>query len=286
MKRLLITAADGHKIALWRMEDNPGPVVLLTHGTFSNFRTCTGLAEYLSRQGFAPWIFDWRGHGASEKPAEPHSFDDVARYDVPAALDAVTAMTGQEKVFVVGHSGGGLAAAMWMARNPELAKRSLVGLVMLAAQATHAATSWRNRLAIRAIDMILAKRSTAPGHRLGIGPEPESALLMRQWCGWNLSRRFVGRDGFDYLPPLIEIELPVLAFAGGGDRFIAPSDGCRHLVHAFGGGDKTFYHCSLQEGYAEDYTHDRIIISRPASREIWPKVHAWMRKVHERGAVA
>lgn len=280
MKKLfLIPASDGHRIALWKMSENTGPAVLLTHGTFSNHRSCIGLAERLATQGFSPWIFDWRGHGGSDMPKRPHNFEDVAALDIPAALAAVTEFEKQDKVFFVGHSGGGLAACMWMARNPLVATRQLHGIVLLASQTTHAARSYRKQVVIGAVNLILSMRKTAPGHHFGIGPEPESAPLMRQWCKWNLSRRFNGIDGFDYLKALDQVKLPVLALAGGGDLFIAPAAGCQLLAHSFGGDDVTFLHCGKADGYQEDYTHDRLILSKPASHEIWPLIDAWLSKI-------
>lgn len=175
-----------------------------------------------------------------------------------------------------------LFQSFWMARNPIMAERYLHGIVLLATQATHAARSYRKRSIIGLIDLFLSMRNTAPGHHLGLGPEPESARLMWQWCRWNLSRRFYGVDGFDYLEALGKVDLPVLALAGGGDLFIAPAEGCKLLARAFAGDEVTFLVCARTEGYQEDYTHDRLILSRPASQEIWPLIHAWLSKISRR----
>lgn len=268
-------AADGLRLALRRVGDQGAVPVVLAHGTFSNMRSCAGLAAFLARQGFAAWMFDWRGHGASGWPDRPHDFDAVALLDVPAVIETVTARGGRPDLFWVGHSGGGLVAAMWMARFPDLAARHIRGLAMLASQATHAAAGLRHRLAIHGVDWVLRGRRTAPGHYLRIGPEPESAPLMRQWCRWNLAASFVGMDGFNYMRPLAQLTTPVLALAGTGDRFIAPADGCRALAHAFGG-PATFHLCGKSQGFLEDYTHNRIVLSRSASLEIWPLVSRWL----------
>jgi oxygen-independent coproporphyrinogen-3 oxidase len=36
--------------------------------------------------------------------------------------------------------------------------------------------------------------------------------------------------------------------------------------------------CAKSEGYEEDYSHARIIMSRPAQREIWPVISEWLVK--------
>ncbi|MGP1630194.1 MAG: alpha/beta fold hydrolase, partial [Giesbergeria sp.] len=63
---------------------------------------------------------------------------------------------------------------------------------------------------------------------------------------------------------------------GAGDRFIAPAAGCEALLQAFGGSDNSFVLCGRAQGFAEDYTHDRILLSRPASRELWPRIGTWL----------
>lgn len=270
-----VRTADGVRLCLQRIGEPGGVPVVLSHGTFSNHRSCVGLANFLAKEGYSCWIFDWRGHGTSDRPATPHTFDDVAMLDVPAVVDAVTSCSG-DRVFWVGHSGGGLIFLMWMARFPDLAAHHIKGLIMSASQATGAAISTRNRTLIFAIDWFLRGQSNAPGHWLRIGPEPESASLIRQWCRWNLTRSFSGQDGFDYEKAITRSNLPVLAFAGAGDRFVAPPSAC----HAFASScstDVEFHFCSKEQGFREDYTHQQLILSRNASLEIWPLVSRWLR---------
>lgn len=276
MQLIPIQTQDGTQLVLCKVSDRSGPAVILTHGTFSNHRSCLGLAQKLAEDGFAPWILDWRGHGRSAAPAAPATLDDVAMYDIPAAVAAVKTVEKQDKVSLVGHSGGGLAMAMWMARNPEPAREQVHGLVLIAAQSTGAAWTGRNRTLITLIDVFLRMTRSAPGHLLKIGPEPESSALMRQWCKWNLTRNFLGLDGFNYLQQLQEVMVPVLALSGAGDRFIAPSSGCRQIADAFGGRDVQFLECGLAAGHSEDFTHDRLLLSKPASVQIWPMVSNWL----------
>lgn len=271
-----IRTGDGLELALYRIGAADGPPVVLTHGTFSNFRSCLGLANLLAARGFACWIFDWRGHGASDHGDFRHSFDEVAAHDVPAVLDAVHQRSGEPAQFWIGHSGGGLIASMWAARNPAQARERMRGLVLLGSQATAAAERPLHRWAIHAYDWLLRGRRIAPQRRKRIGPEAESARLMRQWCEWNLRGRFHGQDGFDYLQGLAGLRLPVLGLAGSGDRFIAPAVGCAALVQAFADGDTSFRLCGTASGFREDYSHNRLVLSRNASLELWPLIADWM----------
>jgi pimeloyl-ACP methyl ester carboxylesterase len=270
------TAADGVRLALRRIGPPDGPPVLLSHGSFSNHGTCLGLAMYLESLGWTAWVFDWRRRGGSATATTAACFDAVARWDVPCVVDAVLAHSGHDRLFWVGHSGGGLVAAMWMARHPQLAQQKMAGLAMLASQATEAARAWRAQAALRLFDTYLRCTPTAHGPRLRMGPENEDAAMMRQWCRWNLRRAFHGQDGFDYLGALAQLTLPVLALAGAGDRRIAPPPGCEKLLQAFGSPDRSFQVCGKAQGFLEDYTHNRLILSRSAHKEIWPLVGQWL----------
>lgn len=271
-----VRAADGVALAVRRLGPADGVPVILTHGTFSNHRSCMGLAEHLAGRGFSCWVFDWRGHGDSGRNDFNHSFDDVAEQDVPAILDAVRQRSGQPSAFWIGHSGGGLIASMWAARHPNLARQQLRGLVLIGSQATAAGKRLRHRWTIVAFDWMLRWRRIAPSRPKNVGPEAESARLMRQWCQWNLRRRFHSQDGFDYLAGLADVGLPVLGVAGSGDRFIAPAAGCAALVAAFGGSDVRLELFSSSAGHREDYSHNRLLLSRNASLEIWPRIAEWL----------
>lgn len=274
----LIRTADGVNLALRLVGPADGVPIVLTHGTFSNHRSCLGLANYLAGQGFACWLFEWRGHGDSGRNGFIHSFDDVAEQDVPAILDAVSQRSGQTALHWIGHSGGGLIVTMWAARNPELAQRRLRSTVLIGSQATAAGASLSHRLAVLGYDWLLRWRRVAPSRAKSVGPEAESARLMRQWCQWNLRRRFDSLAGFDYLAGLANVDLPVLGVAGSGDTFIAPVAGCEALVEAFGSNDARLELFGLATGAREDYSHNRLLLSRNASQEIWPRIADWLKR--------
>ena len=100
---------------------------------------------------------------------------------------------------------------------------------------------------------------------------------MNQWFHWNLSRQWLGRDGFDYAHALSVVDVPTVMLAGAGDRFIAPVRGCQRLHDLLGGRDKQLVICGKSSGFAEDYGHTRIIASRAGRRETWPMILNWMR---------
>ena len=124
----------------------------------------------------------------------PHpSFEAFGLLDVPAALEAVRAHTGRP-LFLVGHSGGGLAFLMHLVRQPS-ARADVRGVVLLGSQATEACATWSGRLFVafgRLTDLTLGY---TPGRALGLGPEDEPGGVLTEWYRWNRSQRWTGRDG-------------------------------------------------------------------------------------------
>jgi oxygen-independent coproporphyrinogen-3 oxidase len=269
---------DGVELSLLRFPDtaSTGPPVLLTHGTFSNAQVCGKLASFLADQGFDAWVLELRGHGQSQKGSGHHDFQHLADVDVPTALAAVRRWTGQRQLFLIGHSGGGLVFLMHLARHPEMGKH-VRGLVTLASQATDAGRTWGAWARIIGSGALNNVLGYLPGPALGLGPENEYRGVMNQWFRWNLSHRWLGRDGFDYAEALRRVDVPLLSLAGAGDHLIAPVQGCRRLYEWMGSRDKQLMVCGTSTGFAEDYDHTRIIASRAAWQQIWPAILRWMR---------
>jgi oxygen-independent coproporphyrinogen-3 oxidase len=150
------------------------------------------------------------------------------------------------------------------------------GVVTLASQATGAGLTVRGLATISGIVAANNLGHYARRRLLRLGPESEPRGVLNQWAAWNLSRRWRGRDGTDYLGALGAVTTPALCFAGVGDRYIAPLEGCRRVFAALGSKDKNLLICGRGHDFAEDYDHARIIASRGARQEIWPKILAWL----------
>lgn len=252
--------------------------VILAHGTFSNYRTCGGLARYLAGRGHDCWLLDFEGHGCSDKILPAADFETMFLSGANAALDHVVTMT-QGRIHWVGHSGGGLAALMALAKRPELTEK-MHSLVMLGSQACDAGQSVSHRAVLRLSQLLTRMLGFVPARVLRLGPEDEVAEVMLQWYRWNLRAHWQGSGDFDYLKALREHEslagLPVLSMAGSGDRFIAPPEACRKLHALLPGTAKAWQECGIDQKFAEDFTHSRLISSRAAAREIWPRIAGWL----------
>lgn len=125
-------------------------VVFLQHGLMGssdNWNTNTKddcLAYLLSDDGYDVWMGNIRGNIYSRKHKnltleDPQfwkfSFDEMAKYDLPAMLDFVLEKTGVEKLHYVGHSMGTTVFFALMSSQPEYQER-IASMVALAPVAT------------------------------------------------------------------------------------------------------------------------------------------------------
>lgn len=96
--------------------------VLFLHG-WSDYFFNGELARFWNGQGFEFFALDMHNHGRSLRP-ETHGgyVADLANYDaeIGAAVGMITAMqpTAPLSLAMMGHSTGGLVAALWVSRNP------------------------------------------------------------------------------------------------------------------------------------------------------------------------
>jgi lysosomal acid lipase/cholesteryl ester hydrolase len=116
------------------------PAILLQHGLLGcstnyldNLRN-QSLAYILADAGFDVWLGNVRGNGYSRQhldldPDQKHgrywqfTWDEFAKYDLPAMVDYIRFVTGNQQIFYVGHSQGTLIAFAQLSIDPEFAKK-------------------------------------------------------------------------------------------------------------------------------------------------------------------
>lgn len=109
-------------------QQQPVDVVLYVHG-WADYFLQKELAEYLCAAGFPFYAVDLRKFGRSLRPWQtPGYTDDLSVYDedFASAIEAIRADMADDggqgtrvRVHLLGHSLGGLIAALWADRNPE-----------------------------------------------------------------------------------------------------------------------------------------------------------------------
>lgn len=110
LERHVIEAGDGATLHLHHVpgEGSKGPVVLTAGTAMSALSFCIdtveqNAVEYLAARGHDVWLLDWRTSPELPVHLTEYSMDDVARFDLPAGIEAVRARTGADEVGVVAH---------------------------------------------------------------------------------------------------------------------------------------------------------------------------------------
>ena len=115
-----VMTEDGKRLRLTRHRGGERGPVLLSHGLgvssliFSIDTIETNLVEYLVEAGYDCWLLDYRSSIDLPYAGEPHTADDVARYDYPAAVATVREVTGAADVQVIAHCFGATTFTMAM----------------------------------------------------------------------------------------------------------------------------------------------------------------------------
>ncbi|HET9595994.1 MAG TPA: alpha/beta hydrolase [Anaeromyxobacteraceae bacterium] len=305
---------DGWRLALGRRRPRGparSPPVLLVHGIAANRASMDfpvarwSLSAHLAAAGFDCFALDLRGHGLSRRarPGAPRrwTFDDYLRLDVPAALDAVCAVTGQPAVLWVGHSQGGLLGMAACEAYPD----RVAGLVALGAPAFFSVqdpvrllarfgflfTGRWNRFVARMLApfsgywhppvsqiAINGRNVTRPVYRrvLVNVVEDISSGVLRQFARWIATDAFAALDGaHDYRAALASCRQPALLVAALADR-IAPPPVVERAAERWGG-EKTVLTVGAP-GDALAYGHSDLLFGRNAPDEVFPRIAAWLRE--------
>ena len=272
----LVDMTSGGRISLCRLkpENTIGQPIIVAHGTISNGSSVQDLAEHLKEQGFDCWILEWGGHGESQAASARNNFESPAFNDTPAAIEYVLKESGHNQLNWVSHSGGGHLPLMYLARNPQY-QNKLAGIVSIGAQATDGALDLSAKFRALVLWGITRALGNTPTAIVSVGTEGEPTLLLAQWSQWNLSQKWKGKDGFDYMAALNSIQIPALIVAGANDD-IAPPSGCRKFFDALGGKDKSWLLCGTASGFSKDYSHGQLIRGRAAKAEVFPRVSNWL----------
>ncbi len=234
-----------------------------------------GISEFLSENGFICWILEWRNHGDSSRIKGAYNFEKIGKEDVQRAFDYLFYELELPIIDCVTHSGGGISVNINLVENPSNRNR-IKRMVLVGCQSFGACHNWQNYSKVYVAKLINKVVGFAPARLLG-RPENENYSFMKQWYDWNLAHKFVGDDGkTNYALEFRDINIPILAIGGAGDTFIAPKSGCEQFLSCFKNPINRFLYCGKETGYAEDYSHSRIIYSQNAIVEIYPTILDWI----------
>src|SRR5574342_322951 len=277
--RVVARTRDDWELALGRRLPRGAPrrpPVLLCHGLSANrWMLDAGvegrsLAAFLAGAGLDCFALDLRGHGGSRRgpPGSGRwSFDTYLAEDVPAALEAVRAATGEERVLWVGHS---LGALLGMAACQVHGGR-IAGLVAMTAP-------FAGALPLRAVEGIVARDNMErPVYRrlMANGIEDVPPGVFAQLRGWVREDAFRSADGtVDYRAGLAACRQPALFVGASQDRLARPASAWAGYQRW--GGPKELFVAGREGGLAADYSHADLLLGRRAREEIFPRVRDWL----------
>ncbi|MXX87216.1 MAG: alpha/beta hydrolase [Acidobacteria bacterium] len=130
-----VATEDGKQLRLTRYRGGDRGPVVLTHGLgvssliFSIDTIATNLLEYLFEAGYDCWLLDYRSSIDLPSSEEPHTADDVARYDYPAAIARVREATKADGVQVVAHCFGATTFTMAMLSGLEGVRSAVISQI-------------------------------------------------------------------------------------------------------------------------------------------------------------
>jgi polyhydroxyalkanoate synthase len=293
--------------------------VILVHG-FAQNRYAWHLPErsfanHLADRGFDVFNVDLRGHGRSRElgSAAAAGVDDYIRGDLPALIDAVLAMTGHAKVFLVGHSLGGLCAAAAAALDPERVAAVVTvgsphalgeghmllgGLLRVLGRTLGRSQLWRGsdwRIPVDLVGRTLhltrlaweSKRAPLPirAWKPGTLSSREVASYVRSFDGASLGTaddliqlaltgELPARTGPSYTSLIERSAVPLLAISGEED-LVANPRAVKPLFEKSIAHDKAYVKVSAG--------HSDLLIGNQAPEHVWPVVSRFL---EERRALA
>lgn len=139
-----VVTDDGYILTLQRIPhgrngaSSNGIPVFLQHGlidsavTWLNNLPEQSLGYIMADAGYDVWLGNSRGNTYSKAHTKfsvdsdefwDFSFDEMAKYDLPASIDYVLKQTGQQQLHYVGHSQGTMIGFIGFGQSPELGKK-------------------------------------------------------------------------------------------------------------------------------------------------------------------
>ena len=302
-----LTLPDAGSLALMRKRlARPGvdarTPLLLVHGFGQNLHAWhlsrRSLANHLAAAGHDVFSVDLRGHGRSRATHDraPANLRPYLDHDLPAALDAIAAISGHERVTLVGHSLGGMLAYAIAARHPGRVA-AVVGLAtpyfwgrdasFVHALSRAAALVGRGSTAfpMGAVGGLL--RATQPlwdtpwlpmpiraWHPGGFEPEVLAEYLARSFdraSFGELAQLVASRaDADDHFAREFEgCDVPLLVVAGAHDHLARPA-AVRPAYDRSRARDRTYV--TFPSG------HGDLLLGRKAPHLLWPTLTRWLHR--------
>lgn len=316
IKEVLMTPGP-HPLGMVRKRlPPPSPsrgAVILVHGYAQNRYTWhsskRSFVNFLANDGWDVFNVDLRGHGRSRRFGAPfpRTMDDYIREDLPLFVREACELSGQDRVFLIGHSMGGLISYFAGATRLRERVRGIASLgspyvfgqgsaLLFGLRELAAAVRWTGlldanpALPLRIVGRHLNRRKTLWNARLvplpirawapdTVEPEVLEEYLRRTFDRSTLAvaldifragrdKGFKSADGMiDYSTAFEILDRPLLVVAGTKDG-LAPPASVRPAYERSRSSDKTYR--------AFPFGHIDLVVGKEATRTVWPLVRNWL----------
>jgi pimeloyl-ACP methyl ester carboxylesterase len=303
-----VTSHDG--VQLHVEELGAGPCLVFSHG----FSLTQDAWHYQRRDLTAEFrcvFFDQRGHGRSGRSDDQDYSLDALAGDLAAVLD----WTGEERVVLVAHSMGGMAALKLAELQPERMGGQVAGLALVdttyadALKGMSAAITARGALTVQRSAIKLAfkffgqdpvraaqlrRRGSDLGYlgtRLfgfGSNPSPgQVAFVDRMLAGTDIevwAKVFPSLIDFDLSHVLEALDLPTLVAVGDADRLTPPAS-ARHMAEKIPGARLLVLEDAGHLAFLEDHEVLDAGLTMLAREALAPRRRRAVRRLRGRGAI-
>nr|XP_048712415.1 lysosomal acid lipase/cholesteryl ester hydrolase-like isoform X3 [Caretta caretta] len=297
-----VVTVDGYILRVNRIPqgrvraDNTGPkpVVFLQHGLLTDGSTWitnlpnNSLGFILADAGYDVWIGNSRGNTWSrrhitlsvhQKKFWAFSFDELAKYDLPAVINFIVQKTGQEQLYYVGHSQGTTIAFIAFSTMPLLAQRIKMYFALAPVVTMKYAKSPLTKLALlpnSIIKLIFGNKDFLPHTYFGevVAVEFCRHMSLSEICGnilfvlCGFNEKNLNMD----TPPLYNVKrmkVPTAMWSGGNDWLADPKDVALLLPQV----TNLVYHKTIH-----DWNHLDFIWGLDAPQHMYNEILDLMRK--------
>lgn len=254
---------------VWRPDKDPKAVLLLVHGLAEHIGRYTNVVNYFQPRGYSLYGFDQRGHGKSQGLKGYVERFSYYRDDTKTFFDMVRRENSDKKIFMIGHSMGGLIAVDYATRYQE----GLAGLVV-------SAPLLQVGSSVSPAAIVVAKILSVITPKMGVAVLDASAISKDKavvdayvndplvYRGKTTAR--LGVELINIQQKLPEqfaiITLPILIMYGSEDKLCNP-EGSKMLYQMVGSKDKTLH--------AYDGLYHEIF-NEPEREKVLADVDAWL----------
>lgn len=264
-------------------------VVFLVHGYFEDSRifysnSGKGFAPFLAEQGYDVFMCDLMGKGKSW-PRVSEGLDqnqhEIITSDIPAFIDKVREISGQENVHVGGHSWGGVVVLAYLARTKDPKIKSFISF---GSKRRIGVKGWRKLVYIDLAwnwygDRLVKKHGYLPASKMKMGDEDEPKSYYYDATKWVKEVDWIDpSDQFNY-PENFNFELPPMLFiTGKGDKILGHPRDVKRLMNEVKPETVTYKVIGKETGHLHDYDHINLLTHKDAPKDHFNLVADFLEK--------